>query len=250
MPSPPGCRPPSCCGRCRRFATARGRRRDGPARARLQRLAAARARGLFRGTAAIEPAHGRPKPGSRPLGGRARYSAPGASRSPAHGPEAGLAPPRGGGRGTPGASAERGRRAASRCAEGGGRSRRTRCPPASLAGCAAPAIGGARPRVLVVGGGYGGATAAKYLRLLSRRRVEVVLVEPQPAFVSLPMSNLVLAGFHDMAEITRPCGASRLTASRGSATRSPRSTRRGAAPDWPPARRSATTSCCSRPASE
>ena len=52
----------------------------------------------------------------------------------------------------------------------------------------------ARARVVVVGGGYGGATAAKYLRLFSRGAIEVVLVEPEAAFVSCPMSNLVLAG--------------------------------------------------------
>ena len=74
-----------------------------------------------------------------------------------------------------------------------------------LAGCALNPIGTPdRARVLVVGGGYGGATAAKYLRLLSRRRIEVVLVEPDAAFVSCPMSNLVLGGSRTMAEITRP----------------------------------------------
>jgi sulfide dehydrogenase [flavocytochrome c] flavoprotein subunit len=76
----------------------------------------------------------------------------------------------------------------------------------SLAGCAAPAAGGAIPskaRVLVVGGGYGGATAAKYVRLLSDQKIEVVLVEPGEAFVSCPVSNLVLGGHKTMADITR-----------------------------------------------
>ena len=74
-----------------------------------------------------------------------------------------------------------------------------------LAGCALNPIGTPdRARVLVVGGGYGGATAAKYLRLLSRQRIEVVLVEPDAAFVSCPMSNLVLGGSRSMDEITRP----------------------------------------------
>ena len=59
-------------------------------------------------------------------------------------------------------------------------------------------------RVLVVGGGYGGATAAKYVRLLSQYKIEVVLVEPDAAFVSCPMSNLVLGGSRTIADVTRP----------------------------------------------
>jgi sulfide dehydrogenase [flavocytochrome c] flavoprotein subunit len=59
------------------------------------------------------------------------------------------------------------------------------------------------PRVIVVGGGYGGATAAKYLRVLSAQKIEVVLIEPDAAFVSCPMSNLVVGGQSTMADITR-----------------------------------------------
>lgn len=59
-------------------------------------------------------------------------------------------------------------------------------------------------RVLVVGAGYGGATAAKYIRLFSQGRVEVVLVEPQDAFVSCPLSNLVIGGTRLMGELTVP----------------------------------------------
>ncbi len=74
----------------------------------------------------------------------------------------------------------------------------------TVSACAGPAVGGsARARVAVVGGGYGGATAAKYLRLLDAS-LEVVLVEPNEAFVSCPMSNLVLGGFRTMADITTP----------------------------------------------
>lgn len=61
-----------------------------------------------------------------------------------------------------------------------------------------------RARVVVVGGGYGGATAAKYLRLWSNGQLDVTLVEPSPAFVSCPLSNLVLAGSRQMADITLP----------------------------------------------
>ena len=75
----------------------------------------------------------------------------------------------------------------------------------ALVGCAGS--GGAlrsKARVLVVGGGYGGATAAKYVRLFSGQKIEVVLVEPGEAFVSCPISNLVLGGSRTMAEITTP----------------------------------------------
>jgi len=80
----------------------------------------------------------------------------------------------------------------------------------SLAGCAsdtATTAGGAVParaRVLVVGGGYGGATAAKYLRLFSEQKIDVVLIEPSEAFVSCPLSNLVLGGSKSLADITVP----------------------------------------------
>lgn len=72
-----------------------------------------------------------------------------------------------------------------------------------LAGCATSQIP-ARARVLIIGGGYGGATAAKYVRMLSDYRIDVVLVEPGDAFVSCPLSNLVLGGSRQMAEITTP----------------------------------------------
>jgi NADPH-dependent 2,4-dienoyl-CoA reductase/sulfur reductase-like enzyme len=62
-----------------------------------------------------------------------------------------------------------------------------------LAACAAPA-GRAAPRVVVVGGGFGGATAAKYLRLWSEGAIDVTLVEADTRFVSCPLSNLVLGG--------------------------------------------------------
>ena len=75
---------------------------------------------------------------------------------------------------------------------------------ATLAGCATTRSGPAAARVLVVGGGYGGATAAKYLRLLSGQRIDVTLVEPDADFVSCPISNMVLGGSKAMADITVP----------------------------------------------
>ncbi|TFZ02198.1 flavocytochrome C [Ramlibacter henchirensis] len=73
---------------------------------------------------------------------------------------------------------------------------------AALAGCAG--VGGSRPRVAVVGGGYGGATAAKYVRLFSGHKVDVTLIEPQAALISCPMSNLVLGGSATMQQISTP----------------------------------------------
>jgi len=57
-------------------------------------------------------------------------------------------------------------------------------------------------KVVVVGGGYGGATAAKYLRLLSNHTIDVVLIEPAPQFISAPLSNLVVAGILPLADLT------------------------------------------------
>lgn len=71
-----------------------------------------------------------------------------------------------------------------------------------LSGCAT--TGGSGPKVVVIGGGYGGATAAKYVRMWSDYRVDVTLVEPNASFVSCPISNLVLGGSKTMADITSP----------------------------------------------
>ncbi|MFT3799773.1 MAG: FCSD flavin-binding domain-containing protein [Burkholderiaceae bacterium] len=64
---------------------------------------------------------------------------------------------------------------------------------------AAPAIVRARSasaRVIVVGGGFGGATAARYLRQLAPH-ARVTLVEPATRFYTCPFSNLYLAGLRD-----------------------------------------------------
>ncbi|MDZ4293353.1 MAG: NAD(P)/FAD-dependent oxidoreductase [Hydrogenophaga sp.] len=71
-----------------------------------------------------------------------------------------------------------------------------------LGGCAAGGASGAK--VIVVGGGYGGATAAKYVRLFSDYGINVTLIEPNPAFVSCPISNLVIQGSKTIADITTP----------------------------------------------
>lgn len=71
---------------------------------------------------------------------------------------------------------------------------------AGLAGCAGSVP--SKARVVVVGGGFGGATAAKYIRMWDPS-IDVVLVERDASFISCPISNLVLAGFTRMEDITR-----------------------------------------------
>jgi NADPH-dependent 2,4-dienoyl-CoA reductase/sulfur reductase-like enzyme len=83
----------------------------------------------------------------------------------------------------------------------------------ALAGSAWPSMapafgktGGARPaslgRVVVVGAGYGGATAAKYVRILSGGRIDVVLVDQNADFISCPVSNRVLGGQRTLEQLT------------------------------------------------
>ena len=72
----------------------------------------------------------------------------------------------------------------------------------ALGGCASGGSGPGRAKVVVIGGGFGGATAAKYLRLLSDHTLDVMLIEPNRQFVSCPISNLVLAGAQQLADIT------------------------------------------------
>jgi NADPH-dependent 2,4-dienoyl-CoA reductase/sulfur reductase-like enzyme len=73
-----------------------------------------------------------------------------------------------------------------------------------VAGCAtmkgdfAPKAG---KRVVVVGGGWGGSTAAKYVRLADPA-IEVIVLEPQRQFISCPMSNLVLSQVRTLQSLT------------------------------------------------
>ena len=73
---------------------------------------------------------------------------------------------------------------------------------AGLTGCASTPSARSRAHVVVVGGGYGGATAAKYLRMWSEGTVDVTLIERNPSFVSCPVSNLVIGGLMQMEDIT------------------------------------------------
>ena len=74
-----------------------------------------------------------------------------------------------------------------------------------LPGCAMEPAAPSKPvgRVIVIGGGYGGATAAKYLRMWSSGSIEVFLIERNAEFISCPLSNLVLGGTKSLSDITR-----------------------------------------------
>lgn len=70
----------------------------------------------------------------------------------------------------------------------------------ALAGCAATG-GGAGAKVVVIGGGWGGCTAAKYIRMWAPE-IEVTVVERNPTFISCPISNWVIGGIKTMGDVT------------------------------------------------
>jgi sulfide dehydrogenase [flavocytochrome c] flavoprotein chain len=73
---------------------------------------------------------------------------------------------------------------------------------ATLSACAGIGLFGKRKaRVVVVGGGFGGATTAKYIRMWGGG-IEVTLIERHPNFISCPLSNLVIGGSKSMADLT------------------------------------------------
>jgi NADPH-dependent 2,4-dienoyl-CoA reductase/sulfur reductase-like enzyme len=56
-------------------------------------------------------------------------------------------------------------------------------------------IGQAKPRVVVIGGGAGGATAARYIAKDSNGAIDVTLVEANPVYTTCFFSNLYLGGY-------------------------------------------------------
>jgi sulfide dehydrogenase [flavocytochrome c] flavoprotein subunit len=60
---------------------------------------------------------------------------------------------------------------------------------------------GQRPRLLVIGGGFGGASAARFAAI-AHPGLEVTLVEPKRRFVTCPYGNLVLAGRKPLSDIS------------------------------------------------
>jgi len=79
---------------------------------------------------------------------------------------------------------------------------------AVTAALAAPSVfaQGARPRVVVIGGGAGGATAARYIAKDSDGGVDVTLIEPARQYYTCFFSNLFLGGFKQMDELGHSYG--------------------------------------------
>jgi sulfide dehydrogenase [flavocytochrome c] flavoprotein subunit len=74
-------------------------------------------------------------------------------------------------------------------------------------------LGQAKPRVVVVGGGAGGVTAAKYIARDSKGAIDVTLVEPLKRYQTCFHSNLYLGGVRDYESITH--GYEKLAAAYG-----------------------------------
>ncbi|MFN6978041.1 MAG: FAD-dependent oxidoreductase, partial [Gemmobacter sp.] len=69
---------------------------------------------------------------------------------------------------------------------------------AGTAALSAPVVlGQGRPRVVVIGGGCGGATVARYLAKDSNNAIDVTLIEPQRTYNTCFFGNLYLGGFWD-----------------------------------------------------
>jgi len=67
---------------------------------------------------------------------------------------------------------------------------------------ALPALAQGKPKVVVLGGGPAGATAARYLAKDAAGAIEVTLVEPAKQFITCFHSNLYLGGFKSFEQIT------------------------------------------------
>ncbi len=73
---------------------------------------------------------------------------------------------------------------------------------ALAAGVGMPAYArGAKPRVVVIGGGAGGATAARYIAKDSKGTIDVTLIEPSKRYYTCFFSNLYLGGYRDYQSI-------------------------------------------------
>ena len=87
--------------------------------------------------------------------------------------------------------------------------RRTFMGTAAAASMSAPAVyagGHGKPRVVVVGGGAGGATAARYIAKDSKGAIDVTLVEPTRTYYTCFFSNLYLGGFKEIDDIGHSYG--------------------------------------------
>ncbi|MEO1541183.1 MAG: NAD(P)/FAD-dependent oxidoreductase [Pseudomonadota bacterium] len=80
---------------------------------------------------------------------------------------------------------------------------------AASAALSAPAVladGHGKPRVVVVGGGAGGATAARYLAKDSKGAIDVTLIEPTRTYYTCFFSNLYIGGIKEIEDIGHSYG--------------------------------------------
>ena len=78
---------------------------------------------------------------------------------------------------------------------------------AVLAAPMVKAAGHGKPRVVVVGGGAGGATAARYIAKDSKGEIDVTLIEPTRTYYTCFFSNLYLGGFKTIGDIGHTYGS-------------------------------------------
>jgi NADPH-dependent 2,4-dienoyl-CoA reductase/sulfur reductase-like enzyme len=80
---------------------------------------------------------------------------------------------------------------------------------ATAASLSAPHVladGHGKPRVVVIGGGSGGATAARYIARDSKGAIDVTLVEPSRSYFTCYFSNLYIGGFTELDDINHSYG--------------------------------------------
>ncbi|GAW34288.1 sulfide dehydrogenase [flavocytochrome c] flavoprotein chain precursor [Roseovarius sp. A-2] len=80
---------------------------------------------------------------------------------------------------------------------------------AAVATLSAPMVlaqGAGKPRVVVIGGGSGGATAARYIAKDSNGSIDVTLVEPSRSYFTCYFSNLYIGGFTELEDISHTYG--------------------------------------------
>lgn len=65
-------------------------------------------------------------------------------------------------------------------------------------GLAAPSLAGATPKIVIIGGGFGGASAAMHMRKIAPH-IDVTLIERNAVYTACPFSNLVIAGERDIS---------------------------------------------------
>ncbi len=61
---------------------------------------------------------------------------------------------------------------------------------------------GARARIVIVGGGFGGSTCARYLQKFDSS-LKITLIEPSSQFITCPFSNMVISGMQTMDSISQ-----------------------------------------------